>query len=103
MAQPKRQPWDGSDRKRRLPKNWPNIRRAVLSRDEGVCQGHGLSTDGRCRRVANQVDHIKRGDDHGMRNLQALCAACHAVKSSREGGQSYTPRDRPVPRHPGLR
>ena len=103
MAQPKRKPWEGSDRRRRLPKNWPHIRRAVLARDGGVCQGHGLSTDGACKRMANQVDHIVRGDDHSMANLQALCQSCHTVKSSREGGQSYTPRTRPTRRHPGLR
>lgn len=94
--------WEGSTRKERLPRDWPDIRRKVLARDRARCQ-HRKHEDGPiCGKIGNQVDHIKRGDDHSMSNLQVLCAEHHATKSAREGGQSYTPLRRPPEQHPAL-
>ena len=94
-----------TDRKARLPRNWPQLRIRVLRRDRYACQWRG--EDGRrCLEPANQVDHIERGDNHALSNLQALCAWHHARKSSREGvearGPRPTTRREPEP-HPGLR
>ncbi|MFF9525343.1 HNH endonuclease [Streptomyces achromogenes] len=97
--------WQGSTRKSRLPKDWPRIRARVLRRDKGVCQA--VFSDGRrCEQPANQVDHVKAGDDHSLANLQALCAWCHARKSAQEGGAAAAltrvRTERPKPIHPAL-
>ncbi|WP_329151243.1 HNH endonuclease [Streptomyces sp. NBC_01456] len=93
--------WEGSTRHDELPADWPAIRAAVLARDEHRCR---QINEGRvCRRWANQVDHIRRGNDHRPENLQSLCAECHAIKSSREGNAApRITRWRPTERHPGL-
>ena len=96
--------WEGSSRRRRLPKDWTRIRRRILIRDRRTCQIQGPG----CLGKATEVDHIRPGDDHGDDNLQAACAACHASKSGREGGaasaaaRAARPRLRPPERHPGL-
>ncbi|ALO79688.1 HNH endonuclease [Mycobacterium phage Iracema64] len=60
-----------------------------------------------CLRKATDVDHIRRGDDHSRRNLQAACNRCHGRKSSAEGHarkrQLRAMRRRPIERHPGSR
>jgi 5-methylcytosine-specific restriction protein A len=84
-----------------LPGNWRQIRQLVIIRDGGVCQWR---EDGRvCGRMANQVDHRVRGDDHRLENLQLLCRDHHARKSGREGGTARPSLRRPPERHPGLR
>jgi 5-methylcytosine-specific restriction protein A len=97
--------WDGSTRRSRLPRNWPQLRRQVLRRDKGVCQTR--FSDGRlCGREATDVDHIVAGDDHSLTNLQSLCHWCHARKSAQEGGTAAgltrVRIDRPKPTHPAL-
>ncbi|GAA4685629.1 hypothetical protein GCM10023215_21070 [Pseudonocardia yuanmonensis] len=93
----------GSDRKARLPANWPAIRRRILTRDRHRCQ---LGYDG-CLRKATQVDHKQAGDDHSDANLQGACEDCHAKKSAAEGvdarGRITSLRRRPATQHPGLR
>lgn len=93
--------WSTSDRRSRLPANWyAEIRPAVL--DGRPCQ---IRWDAGCEGVATEVDHIRRGDDHSMTNLQPACAWCHARKSSAEGHAArryYSARRRPES-HPGLR
>lgn len=95
--------WEGSDRSARLPSNWyTEIRPAILERDGYRC---GIQWDDGCEVVANEVDHIKAGDDHRLSNLQAACSWCHARKSSAEGDQvrrRWSTRHTPE-RHPGLR
>lgn len=95
--------WAGSNRRAELPADWYTvIRPAVLQRDEHRCRNR---IDGRvCARPANQVDHIGNKDDHRIEMLQALCADCHAVKSSRQGNDARwaVRRQRPAERHPGL-
>lgn len=94
--------WAGSRRRYELPPNWQSqIRPAILQRDGHRCRG----LDGKhCGRPATDVDHIGDRDDHRPENLQALCADCHAVKSSREGNAArWAVREqRPGERHPGL-
>ncbi len=95
--------WADSNRRDELPPNWHSeLRPYVLQRDAYRCRwdegGHI------CGHHANQVDHIRPGNDHRPSNLQALCEHHHAVKSSREGNAARwreTVR-RPPERHPGL-
>lgn len=77
--------WQTSNRRSRLPANWQRLRSQVLRRDNHRCQWEdhlGI----RCNLTATDVDHIIAGDDHRIDNLQSLCAAHHAFKSSSEGG-----------------
>jgi 5-methylcytosine-specific restriction endonuclease McrA len=95
--------WVGSNRRAELPPDWYTaIRPAVLRRDEYRCRNR---IDGQvCGRRANQVDHIGDRHDHRPEMLQALCAECHAKKSSRQGNDARwaVRRQRPPERHPGL-
>ncbi|WP_459957300.1 HNH endonuclease [Nocardia sp. IFM 10818] len=93
--------WTSSDRSSRLPSDWESRRSQVLRRDKGVCQIRSAD----CWKAATEVDHINRGDDHSLRNLRAVCAHCHARKSSAEGharkAELRTRRRRVAERHPG--
>ena len=93
--------WQGSDRKARLPSNWPKIRARVLARDP-TCKLCGV-------RESKFCDHIQaKTDDHSETALQGVCGPCHDRKSSQEGNdaQRANPRPgrtRPPEQHPGLR
>ncbi|WP_459963617.1 HNH endonuclease [Nocardia sp. IFM 10818] len=84
-----------------MPADWPSRRAEVLRRDGYACQ---LRLRG-CQGAASDVDHIVRGNDHRLENLQAACTKCHAKKSSAEGiarqRQLRARRYRPTERHPG--
>ena len=68
-------------------RKWLAIRKAILSRDCGLCQvckAKGKLT------VATEVDHIAQIADGGTDdycNLQAICHQCHADKTARENGK----------------
>lgn len=99
--------WENSDRRSRLPADWPAIRRRILKRDGYRCV---LVEDGlRCIGVGTDVDHIIPNDNHADINLQTLCAFHHRKKSGAEGGAAYRAkvarnkrRMRRQERHPGL-
>lgn len=87
-------PWAGSDRASRLPANWQAIRRQVLRRDRHTCQAcHGE----RCGNQRLEVDHIDRGDDHSLANLQTLGHDCHLAKSLHEATQARAGGGPPPP------
>lgn len=65
-----------STRKKRLPKDWRTRTKHVMKRDKGICY--------LCGRKAEQVDHIKPGDDHSFKNLAAICEDCHRKKTAKE-------------------
>lgn len=100
--------WEGSDRRQRLPANWPTLRRRVLRRDGGRCTA--LDRAGaRCAEPATDVDHIVAGDDHREANLTSLCGWHHQRKSSREGAAALAAKRRRIAKrfqrteaHPGL-
>jgi len=95
--------WCTSNRRRRLPADWPQRAARVLRRDGHRCQ---LRWPG-CIGTATEVDHRTPGDDHREINLQAVCTPCHRKKSSREGNAAQARRRalrfRPPERHPGIR
>lgn len=94
-------PWSSSDRRSRLPPDWPRRRARILRRDGYRCQ---LRYDG-CRGIATEVDHIDQDDNHADDKLQAVCAPCHAVKTQREAADARAAirdRGRRAPEaHPG--
>ena len=95
--------WADSDRRSRLPADWPVLRMRVLRRDGYRCQARD-SLGVKCEAPANQADHKEPGDDHSLENLEALCRWHHARKSSREGAAARRPRARMArepERHPG--
>lgn len=90
--------WAGSNRRSRLPVNWPSIRADVLD-EEPFCRLCGIGPSVVC-------DHIIRGDDHSRANLQGICRPCDRIKSAREGGTAPHKRRsrlRPAEPHPGYR
>lgn len=97
--------WAGSNRRERLPRNWPALRRRVIKRDDGQCTWR-YSDGTRCEQPGTDVDHITPGDDHALTNLRLLCSWHHARKSASEGGTAaaltrvLTARPKPV--HPAL-
>lgn len=97
--------WANSDRRARLPKNWPTLRRRVIRRDDGRCTAV-YSEGERCSMPGTDVDHITPGDDHSMTNLRLLCPWHHGKKSGAEGGRAAgllsVRTARPVPTHPAL-
>lgn len=95
--------WDKgvSARTSRLPDDWKARRLRVLRRDGYRCQILGANGVP-CLAPANEVDHVERGDDHSLANLQAACRSCHARKSSAEGNAARKRRQRPGEPHPGL-
>lgn len=100
--------WSNSTRRQRLPADWNTIRRKVLKRDGYMCQQE-LPDKTLCLDSATDVDHIRRGDDHSLSNLRAMCRMHHARKSAGEGGQAMQAKRRQnakklkrVEGHPGL-
>ena len=94
--------WQGSDRKSRLPANWTALRLRVLRRDDYRCQHRDAPGAPKCAVRGSDVDHIVPGDNHHLDNLQTLCSAHHAAKSSAEGVAARRPRQRDPEPHPGL-
>lgn len=99
--------WDDSDRKSRLPDNWPDLVRQVRERAGGRCEWLLPKTGARCPRRGSDCDHKVPGDNHALWNLQWLCKYHHGKKSSQEGlaaRRSYAkPKPRRQERHPGER
>lgn len=97
--------WKSVERKAELPANWKALRLEVLERDQYRCQW--LEDGKRCNAEANNVDHIKRGNDHRKSNLQSLCPKHHGRKTSREGKEArygLAPRrGKLFEPHPGMR
>lgn len=78
--------WQNSDRRARLPKNWHRLREQVRARAGGQCEQ--ITNGQRCNAIGNECDHVQRGDNHSLSNLQWLCRPHHAAKSSAEGGSA---------------
>lgn len=101
-------PWstaNKSPRAARLPPDWRRRRAHVLRRDGYRCQARDY-LGALCGEPANQCDHMVRGDDHSLANLQALCEWHHRRKTAQEGGRASArarvPREREPERHPGF-
>lgn len=42
----------------------------------------------RCSAVGTDCDHVIRGDDHSLTNLEWLCARHHSIKTAAEGAEA---------------
>lgn len=97
--------WHSSNRRARLPRDWPKTHSRILGRDP-VCTCHGChactAPGVRCLRLSTDVDHLVRGDNHDDTNLAGKCGPCHDVKSSSEGHAARPKLSRPAEPHPGL-
>lgn len=97
--------WEGSDRSSRLPADWPKIRAERFKRDGYRCVWKLPKTGERCPRRATEVDHIRPGDDHSMRNLRSLCEHHHKLKTAmdnrRQKRKIKASRFRHAEEHPG--
>lgn len=97
--------WSTSDRRHRLPNDWPAVRRQVKARANGLCQAehHEPGCDG----IGTDADHIRQGDNHSIDNLQWLSAPCHKAKTARETAarnkRNAQLKRRPTEAHPGRR
>ena len=96
----------GSRHDRGYGSDWTRLRLRILKRDMHLCQP--------CLRKsratpATQVDHITpkaKGGTDDDDNLEAICAECHAVKTTAEAAEAqgrtvktrlgFTPDGRPV-------
>lgn len=95
--------WENSDRRLRLPPDWPERVAKVKVRDGNRCTWR-LPSGKRCPRRGTDVDHREPGDDHSLSNLQLLCPHHHGKKTAREGWaakQKKKAPKRPPERHPG--
>lgn len=97
--------WETSDRRERLPADWPKRVARVKERDGNRCTWK-LPSGVRCPRVGTDVDHRVPGDNHDLRNLQLLCRHHHDKKTQREawaGRKKKAPKkQKRADRHPGL-
>ena len=98
--------WTTSRRRDELPSNWQQLRRQTFTRCGGICE-HREPDGQRCTNRATDCDHIKRGNDHSLDNLQGLCSEHHKAKTQREAKQSQRARyiearKRPQEDHPGI-
>jgi hypothetical protein len=94
--------WDTSDRRARLPSDWPKRVAHTKARAQGRCEGISLHGEPRwhvaeCDGIGTDCDHDHRGDDHSLANLRWLSSPCHTFKTHAEKPQ----RSRPRPSHPG--
>lgn len=92
--------WSTSDRRSRLPSDWPKRRQQVKRRARGLCEAEQHEPD--CNGIGTECDHIVNNDDHSLSNLQWLSTPCHKAKTQRESRAWRQPKARPRPAHPGL-
>lgn len=103
--------WETSDRRSRLPKDWPWRVAQTKYRAGGMCEGISLRGEDRwhvetCDRIGRECDHDERGDDHSLTNLRWLSPRCHLHKTQQEvaevqraqAAKARFPRET----HPGL-
>ncbi|MBF9135296.1 HNH endonuclease [Plantactinospora sp. S1510] len=95
-----RTPWEGSNRRGRLPDDWAWRCRETFRVHGTIC--HWCNAPG-----ADEIDHVKRGDDHRLENLRPIHSwrtpqRCHVAKTAIEANAARVPLHRPKGKHPGL-
>lgn len=92
--------WASSDRRQRLPDDWPTLRLRVKARANGRCEAEAHVPT--CNGTGTDADHVVQGDDHGLSNLQWLSRPCHEAKTRRDNGIVKAVQLEPE-QHPGRR
>ncbi len=90
--------WQGSTRRARLPRDWATRRAKVKRRAKGKCEAEAHVPE--CDGYGSECDHIDRGDDHRLSNLQWLSGPCHQAKTLRENQARTDSRRLPREAHP---
>lgn len=90
--------WSSSDRRSRLPHDWPKLRAQVKRRARGRCEAAVHVAE--CDRIGTDCDHITQGDDHSLANLQWLSRPCHDAKTRADNGIARR-LTLPSEQHPG--
>ncbi|MGK5730102.1 HNH endonuclease [Streptomyces sp. URMC 124] len=99
--------WSTSTRRAQLPRNWAQLRAAVLLRDAHLCRWVRYDTGLPCFEEATEVDHRFDPHDHRPEALWSLCHWHHARKTAQEAaaGRKRARQAREVPSsrrpHPG--
>lgn len=101
--------WSTSDRRARLPKDWPTRVVKTKARAGNRCEGISLQGEPRwhvstCTGLGAECDHDQRGDDHDLSNLRWLSGPCHTRKTQHEAKAAARLVGRKRPRteqHPG--
>ena len=88
--------WATSDRRSRLPNDWPKRVAQTKARAKGKCQA--VTHEPECDGIGRECDHIRAGDDHSLANLQWLSTPCHKAKTQADKPS----HKRPAPQHPGV-
>lgn len=95
--------WATSDRRSRLPRDWPARVSKVKRRAKGKCEAKRHHP--RCDGSGSECDHVHPGDDHSLDNLQWLSEWCHKAKTSEDNAkiaaERAAMRKRPEEIHPG--
>lgn len=95
--------WESSDRRLRLPSDWQERRQFVAARASYRCEA--MLNDGtRCPAMGTDCDHVVRGDNHDVSNLQWLCQWHHKRKTNNEAAAARLSKKKSEykPPHPGL-
>lgn len=95
--------WASSNRRAELPADWPERRFRVRLRAGGRCEA--VDDGVRCPAMGSECDHIVRGNNHALSNLQWLCAGHHGAKTRAEALAALMARPRmrrAVEQHPAL-
>lgn len=90
--------WSGS--RRSFP---TGVRQQIMERDGWRCQINGPTCNGKATQADHRIPHAEGGSDD-IANGQAVCAACHDVKTRQERmrGVAKRSRKRRPMQHPGL-
>ncbi len=108
MSADERPAWRNSNRRSRLPAEWPKLRAQALKRNpQQICHRCGLPG-------GSDLDHLVAGDDHRLENLEWIHGRrdyeagrsprnCHGEKSSAEGAAARPRLHRAPEVHPAFR
>jgi len=100
----------GSWRSVPLPSDWESvIRPMVLARDPICMWGLIKGEIGECNSPSTEVDHMGPPMVHEIETLRGICTLHHRIRTASQGVagrariRSERPKQRPVPRHPGIK